>query len=171
MRRQERPGKWTNAYCSPIENEQLLKPSYSCSQLYSSQQKQTINSLIQLLSSKLLTNVALIWRHVESGKYIWRTGHNHQHLSLLRNRNTSCCSSPACLFFEGILQSWMAEMRIFRDHVWVSTVIGQDDLAWSMTCLGKRSEVAVESEPQMSVLCKAAASSSSQSAAVSRFCL
>lgn len=77
--------------------EALLLP---CSQLHSSQQKQTIKSLIQLLSSKLLTNMTLIWRHVESGKHMWRTGHNRQHLSLLRNGNASSCSSPACLSLE-----------------------------------------------------------------------
>lgn len=127
-------------------------PPAPCSQLHSSRQKQTINSLIQLLSSKLLTNVALIWRHVESGKHIWRTGHNHQHLSLLRNGNASSCSSPACLFLEGILQlnGWHENLQAMC--MFPPTMIGQDDLARSITCLVKLTEVVVQSELQMSAL-------------------
>lgn len=148
-------------------------PPAPCSQLHSSRQKQTINSLIQLFSSKLLTNVALIWRHVESGKHIWRTGHNHQHLSLLRNGNASSCSSPACLFLEGILQ-WMADMRILRQGL----CFYNDWPGWS--CLINHlfseahwsySSVWTTHWLHWGCSCKAAASSSSQTASASCFCL
>lgn len=72
-------------------NQQLFivyspKAFFSCPQFDSSQQNQTTENLIQLLSSRILTNVALISRHSELGRHTLKTGNNHLYLSFfLRN--------------------------------------------------------------------------------------